>query len=119
VSDVVTYKGYQAKIAFDAEDRIFFGRVAGIEDGVGFHAESVDGLIAAFQDAVDDYISTCAKIGKRPEKAYTGKLMFRVDPELHAEAARAAKLTGQSLNAWAADALRAAARVTVSKAVSL
>jgi predicted HicB family RNase H-like nuclease len=119
MSDVVSYKGYQAKIEFDAEDRIFFGRVAGIEDGVGFHADTVDCLVAAFHEAVDDYLDACAKVGKRPDKAYTGKLMFRVDPELHAAAAMAARLTGQSLNAWAADALRNAASAATGKSVAV
>jgi predicted HicB family RNase H-like nuclease len=110
MSDVLSYNGYSAKIEFDASDRIFFGRIAGIEDGIGFHADTVDGLIAAFEEAVDDYVETCAKIGKTPEKPYSGKLMFRVDPQLHAQAALAAKLKGQSLNTWATNALREAAQ---------
>jgi predicted HicB family RNase H-like nuclease len=119
MSDIVSYRGYQARIEFDAEDRIFFGRIAGIEDGVGFHADTVDALLDAFREAVDDYLATCAVVGKSPDKPYSGKLMFRVDPEIHAEAALAAKLSGQSLNMWAEEALRQAARATVSKAVPL
>lgn len=65
MSDVLTYKGHTARIEFDAEDRIFFGRVAGIEDGVGFHGESVEELVAAFHEAVDDYVETCGRVGKR------------------------------------------------------
>ncbi len=109
MSDILSYNGYQARIEFDADDRIFFGRIAGINDGIGFHADTVDELIAAFHEAVDDYVETCAKIGKRPEKPYSGKLMFRVDPEVHARAARAAMLAGKSLNSWAEGVLRAAA----------
>jgi predicted HicB family RNase H-like nuclease len=109
MSDVLSYNGYQARVEFDADDRIFFGKIAEINDGIGFHADTVDGLIAAFHEAVDDYIETCAKIGKRPDKPYSGKLMFRVDPEVHASAARAAMLAGKSLNAWAESVLRAAA----------
>lgn len=109
MSDVLTHKGYSARIEFDAEDRIFFGRIAGIEDGVGFHADSVDGLIAAFEEAVDDYLETCARIGKRPDKAYSGRLMLRIDPTLHARLAAAAKLSGRSLNQLGEEALRRAA----------
>lgn len=36
-------------------------------------------------------------------------MMFRVDPEIHAKAARAAALSGKSLNQWAADVLAEAA----------
>jgi predicted HicB family RNase H-like nuclease len=105
MTDILTHKGYSAKIEFDAEDRVFFGRIAGIDDGVGFHADSVDGLIEAFHDAVDDYLETCARIGKAPEKSYSGKLMLRVDPALHARLARAAELSGRSLNQFGEDAL--------------
>jgi predicted HicB family RNase H-like nuclease len=109
MSDILSYKGYKARVEFDADDRIFFGRVAGIEDGVGFHADTVDDLIAAFHEAVDDYLETCLKAGKQPDKPYSGKLMFRVSPELHAQAAIAAKLAGKSLNTWAQEALGKAA----------
>jgi predicted HicB family RNase H-like nuclease len=62
ISDILSYKGYRARVEFDADDRIFFGRVAGIEDGVGFHADAVDGLITAFHEAVDDYLETAQRL---------------------------------------------------------
>ena len=65
------YKGYAAGIDYDDHDRIFTGRIAGIRDGVGFHADSVDGLRQAFHEAVEDYLVTCAKIGKEPQKAFS------------------------------------------------
>ena len=65
MTDVLRHKGYSARIEFDAEDRIFFGRIAGIADGIGFHADTADGLVAAFEEAVEDYLETCAKIGKQ------------------------------------------------------
>ena len=49
----VVYKGYAARMEFDAEDEVFTGRIAGISDVVGFHGESVPGLIAAFHEAVE------------------------------------------------------------------
>lgn len=106
----LTYKNYAAVIEFDADDKIFFGRIAGIRDGVTFHADTVDGLIAAFHEAVDDYVETCARIGRQPQKPYSGKVMFRVKPETHRKAAIAAELSGKSLNQWAEDVLEAATR---------
>ncbi|MBC8131208.1 MAG: type II toxin-antitoxin system HicB family antitoxin [Rhizobiaceae bacterium] len=105
----MTYRGYAARIEFDDEDGIFFGRVAGIRDGVTFHADNVTELRAAFHEAVDDYIETCSAIGKDPQKPYSGKVMFRISPEVHARAAVAAELAGTSLNEWAEDALSKAA----------
>ncbi|WP_309086387.1 type II toxin-antitoxin system HicB family antitoxin [Chelativorans sp.] len=110
--NTMTYKGYAARIEFDEEDEIFVGRIAGINDVIGFHADSVASLKAAFHEAVDDYIDTCAKIGKDPQKPYSGKMMFRVRPELHRKAALAAELSGKSLNQWAEEALEKAASVT-------
>lgn len=39
----VAYKGHFAHVEFDAEDEIFTGRLAGINDVVGFQADSVEG----------------------------------------------------------------------------
>lgn len=109
MTNTMSYKSYVARVEYDDDDGIFFGRIAGIQAGVGFHAESVSELKAAFQEAVDDYIETCAKIGKEPQKPYSGKVMFRVKPETHRKAAIAAELSGKSLNQWAEDVLDAAA----------
>jgi predicted HicB family RNase H-like nuclease len=103
------YKGYFARVEYSAEDNAFIGHVAGINDILGFHASSVDDLESAFKDTVDDYMETCSQIGKEPEKAYSGKVMFRVAPEVHARAALAAQMSGKSLNQWAEDTLRDAA----------
>lgn len=103
------YKGYSARIEFDDEDEIFVGHIAGIRDVIGFHAETVSDLKAAFREAVDDYIETCAKIGKEPQKPYSGKVMFRINPETHRKAAIAAELAGKSLNQWADEILSDAA----------
>lgn len=103
------YRGYSARIEFDAEDEIFVGHIAGIADIIGFHADTVPDLKTAFHESVDDYLETCAKIGKEPNKPYSGKVMFRIDPEVHARAARAAELSGKSLNEWAGEVLAKAA----------
>lgn len=105
----MNYKGYSARIEYDDEDGIFTGRIAGIRDGVGFHADSVAELREAFHEAVEDYIETCARIGKEPQKAYSGQVMFRVSPEVHRKAAMAAELAGKSLNQWAEEVLNHAA----------
>lgn len=104
-ANILSYKGYGARIEFDADDAIFFGRIAGTEDVVGFHAETVSDLVAAFHEAVDDYLATCSSIGKAPDRACSGKLMLRVDPKVHAASLRAAELAGMSLNQWSEQVL--------------
>ena len=105
----MNYKGYAARIDYDDDDGIFTGRIAGIRDRVGFHADTVEGLREAFHEAVEDYLETCASLGKEPQKAYSGQMMFRVSPELHRRAAIAAELAGKSLNQWGEEVLDLAA----------
>ena len=110
MTNTMTHKGYSARIDYDDDDSMFTGQIAGIRDGVGFHADTVDALREAFHEAVEDYLETCAEIGKQPQKPYSGRMMFRVSPEVHRQAALAAELSGKSLNQWAEEVLDRAAR---------
>lgn len=103
--NTLTYQGYTARIEFDDRDNLLVGRLLGIKDLVGFHADNVADLRLAFEEAVDDYLEACEKVGKSPEKPYSGKLMLRVPPEVHAHAALMAEVHGKSLNQWAAEVL--------------
>lgn len=109
MSHNLSYKGYRAAVEFSAEDDLFVGRIAGINDVVTFEGDSVAKLKRAFREAVDDYLAACAEIGKKPEKTYSGQLMLRLSPRVHAKAALAAELSGKSLNQWSEEALAAAA----------
>jgi predicted HicB family RNase H-like nuclease len=109
--NMMTYQGYAARIEYSDEDEAFVGRIAGIRDVVGFHGESVHDLRAAFMEAVDDYLETCKKLGRAPQKPYSGKILLRVDPGIHARAAASAEAQGKSLNAWAQEVLEKAVSV--------
>lgn len=102
----IEYKGYAARVEFEPEDQLFVGHIVGINDVVGFHADTVVELEAAFHEAVDDYIETCAKIGKQPDKTYSGNLMLRVSPEIHRQIALAAQFAGVSLAKLAEEILQ-------------
>lgn len=103
--NAMSYKGLTARVEFDAEDEILVGRIAGIDDVVGFHADTAQGLREAFHDAVDGYLDACAAVGKEPERAFSGKLMLRVRPELHRRLALASELSGRSINQIGEDAI--------------
>ena len=103
--NTMIFKGYAAKIEYSDDDACFIGHIAGIKDVIGFHAETVKDLRAAFEEAVDDYLATCEKLGRSPQKPYSGKLMLRVPPEVHARAAMMAQAHGLSINQWASDVL--------------
>lgn len=65
----MTYKKYAARIEYSGEDKCFIGHIAGINDIVGFHGESATELEAAFQEAVDDYLTACKNAGEAPQKS--------------------------------------------------
>lgn len=103
--NTIHYKGYAARVEYNDEDDCLVGHIAGINDVIGFHADSVSELHKAFGEAVDDYIQTCKKIGRSPQKPYSGKIMLRVPPEIHARTAMLAEANGKSLNSWMTDLL--------------
>ncbi len=106
--NLMTYKDYSARIEYSDEDACFIGHIAGIRDVVGFHGESVTELRAAFEEAVDDYLATCEKLKRSPQRPYSGKVMLRIDPQIHAKVAMLAEAQGKSINAWAQEALQRA-----------
>lgn len=109
--NVMSYQGYVARIEYSDEEGLFVGHIAGIKDVVGFHGESVGELRFAFEEAVTDYLVTCAKLGRAPQKPYSGNLSLRLAPALHAMVAVKAQLANKSINQWVADVLDREARV--------
>ena len=103
--NTMTYKGYAAAIEYSHEDGCFIGHIASIRDVVGFHGESVAELQAAFEEAVDDYLETCEKVGRQPHKPYSGKLLLRLPSDVHAAVATTAEVSGKSINQWATEVL--------------
>jgi predicted HicB family RNase H-like nuclease len=109
MNEVLKYKGYHGSTEYSLEDDCLHGRLLGITDMITYEGNSVKEIKIAFKDSVDNYLAFCKEQGKEPNKPYSGKMMFRVDPKVHASAARAAQLKGISLNQWAEEVLREAA----------
>jgi len=101
------YKGYTGSVEYDSEDRIFHGRLNGITDVITFQGDSVQSLEADFRDAVDDYLEFCAEQGVEAQRPCSGRFVLRIPPELHREAAIAARTQNESLNTWITGAIRA------------
>ena len=101
----MTYRGYAARIEYSDEDGCLIGRIAGIQDIISFHGDSVKDIRRAFQEAVDFYLDTSAKRGREPQKPFSGRLMLRLPPELHARLAIQAQATGRSLNSLVTETL--------------
>lgn len=96
-------------IEYSDEDQLLIGDVAGIRDVIGLHGESISELRRAFEEAVDDYLETCERQGREPQKTYSGKLSLRLEPTLHASVAAKAELAEKSINRWVSDILSKAA----------
>ena len=105
MTNTMTYKGYTARVEYDTRDEIFVGRVLGIEDRVTFHGNTVALLRRDFHAAINHYLADCAARGRRAQKPYSGKILLRVSPEVHARVATTAEAQGKSLNQWAAEVL--------------
>lgn len=99
------YKGYHAQVVFDEDADIFHGEVINLRDVITFEGQTVEELWQAFQDSVDDYLEFCSQQGEDPEKPYSGKLMIRVDPELHRRVAIEAQKRGVSINSLVGEVL--------------
>ena len=61
------YKGYHAKIEFDYDSLILFGKIEGIKDLVMFESEHASEIESEFHKAVDDYLQLCEENGMIPE----------------------------------------------------
>ncbi len=97
------YKGYSARIEYSEEDSCLVGHIVGITDIIGFHADTIHELQEAFEEAVEDYLETCHRLKKLPQKPYSGDLRLRIPPDIHVAIARAAEVSGKDIDQWAAD----------------
>ena len=103
---MMEYKGYVGVVEFDGEDRVFHGKVIDLHDVIGFEGQSVDELENSMQHAVDAYLCTCERLGKTPERPYSGKIFVRADASLHRAVSNAAAAARQSINEWAVETFK-------------
>src|SRR6185295_1276239 len=94
------YKGYIGHVTYDEEAKIFHGEVIGLKDVITFQGTSVKELEKAFHDSIDDYLDFCKQLKKEPEKPFSGKVLLRIPPKIHEQAALKAEEAGISLNTW-------------------
>jgi predicted HicB family RNase H-like nuclease len=108
MDNTLRYKGYTGFVHFDTDTRCFYGRILGISDVITFQGSSVKDLEKDFYNAVDEYLTTCQKLGKAPEKPFPGRCVLHIPSELHCAIAIAAKKQHKSINSWIADTCKEA-----------
>jgi predicted HicB family RNase H-like nuclease len=58
------YKGYTGTIEPDEEAEVLVGRVIVLPDVITFQGDTIEELIQAFHDSVDDYLAFCKERGE-------------------------------------------------------
>lgn len=66
----IKYKEFIGSIHFSAEDKVFHGKIEGIDALVTFESENATDLKKAFQEAVNDYLIFCQEKSIDPKKSY-------------------------------------------------
>ncbi len=106
MNNIMEYKGYIGSVEFSEADRIFFGKVQGIRSLISYEGTNASELIDDFHAAIDEYLFTCEKVGRKPEIAYKGSFNVRLGEDLHKRAAIYAIAHQQSLNSFVEEAVR-------------
>lgn len=105
--DILKYKDYEGTAELDMARQVCRGKILFIDDLVTYEAASPAELEREFEAAVDDYIDTCATLGREPQKPLRGQFNVRIPPTLHKAAALRALADNVSLNDVAVRALDA------------
>ena len=83
MKNTLIYKEFIGTVSYSSDDRIFYGKIEGIDDLVTFEGTSVEELESAFKFMIDQHIADCEKEGKPAEKSYKGVFNIRISPKLH------------------------------------
>ena len=100
------YNGYHAVVTFDDDVGILHGEVIDTRDVITFQGKSVDELRQAFRDSVEEYLKICAERNREPDKPFSGRVVLRMEPEIHRAEVTAAKSSRICLNSWVVGAIK-------------
>ena len=104
----LSYKGYVGSIEASIEDACLHGRILFIDDLISYEGDTIPSIQTAFQEAVDRYLAHCKRVGKHPNKPYSGTFNIRIGAELHSKAAKLAHLKKIKLNELVKQAIQSA-----------
>lgn len=106
MKDLIKYKGFVGSVHYASEDRVFYGKVEGVNDLITFEGSTVDELEEGFRYMVEEHMKDCLKKNLPVEKSYKGNLNIRLSPEIHKKAAYNASMRGISLNQYINEAIK-------------
>lgn len=96
--DILKYKEYEGTAELDMTRGVCRGKLLFIDDLVTYESATPQDLQKEFEAAVEDYMQTCAGIGKEPQRPFRGLFNVRVPPTLHRAAALRAACDRVALN---------------------
>jgi predicted HicB family RNase H-like nuclease len=96
--DILKYKDYEGTAELDMARGVCRGKILFINDLVTYEASQPSELQKEFEAAVDDYVETCAELGREPQKSLKGQFNVRISQELHKASTLRALSDGVSLN---------------------
>lgn len=99
----VRYGDYQGEVEYDCGKLVL--RILHINDLITAEVDNASEVEAAFAELVDDYLASCAELGREPDRPFKGLFNVRVPPDLHKKAAFAAASEAVTLNAYVTTAL--------------
>lgn len=99
----IEHKGIKGTVEFDLENKIFYGKLVGVNGAVMYEAQNTEDFYRNFTEAIDNYIDTCERNGIPIEREYKGIFNIRVAPKLHKKLADTAQLQDVKLNSLVND----------------
>ncbi len=105
--NTMEHRGYIGSAEIDVEGLALVGKLLHIRDTITYSASDIGGLRRAFEEAVDDYLSTCEELGDEPDQPCKGTFNVRVGPQRHRQLAIESRRSGVSINDYVCQALDA------------
>ena len=102
----IQYRGYIGSVEWSEPDKLFYGKILGIEGLYLYEGKTIEELKIDFKDAVDDYYDYCKEYNIKPETPFKGSINVRINPKLHKKAMSMAYDRDVSLNTIVNEALK-------------
>lgn len=100
----VRHGDYQGEVQF--EDGKLVLRILHINDLITTEVDSAAEVQSRFAELVEDYLASCAELGRSPDRPFKGLFNVRIPPVLHKEVAFAAADEQVTLNAYVMSTLQ-------------
>ncbi|MCI5168507.1 MAG: type II toxin-antitoxin system HicB family antitoxin [Candidatus Electrothrix sp. GM3_4] len=104
----IKINGCWAAVYYDPKHDMFRGEFVNLSSRVVFSSRDIGGLLRQGEVALEDFLARCRADGTEPLQEYSGELLLRIHPGLHAELAARAFASGKTVNQWLAEMIEQA-----------